>query len=331
MNNTHARAPSAYFFCSCSKKYAIDRTGGKLLIDTDEVLHRVLCLPDDALELADDAEMVSQVRKFIQDCSIQQDTEHIPRVLMDPVDRWLHDLMNLNIANGACDAMPLSCRRHHILLAGLDALDASAFMPPLLDWQMEAIELNTALSAAVKDMGNQLLLLRPAVFKNPFEHFETSVGATASNAPQQRASPSVKDSDAETASEDFWQPHNPWSSNPAKQPGPFSPSLKLGRGSDNADLQPQSLLRSARDSVQEEEAKAAGDAVFESVKKRVVISTRELIADKMRRMAPPQWLHPCISITGFIFKMCEFERQQNLRKEFLQSDVRLLLYTIYTR
>jgi len=23
---------------------------------------------------------------------------------MDPVDRWLEELMNLNIANGACDA-----------------------------------------------------------------------------------------------------------------------------------------------------------------------------------------------------------------------------------
>jgi hypothetical protein len=74
-------------------------------LDTDEVLHRVLCLPDDVPELDEDAEMVSQVRRFIQDCSEQQTAERLPRVLMDPVDRWLEDLMNLNIANGVCDAV----------------------------------------------------------------------------------------------------------------------------------------------------------------------------------------------------------------------------------
>ncbi len=89
-----------HFSRLCSKKYAVDRTGGNVQLNTDEVLHRVLCLPDDAPELDDDAEMVSQVRKFIQDCSEQHATERLPRVLMDPVDRWLEDLMNLNISNG---------------------------------------------------------------------------------------------------------------------------------------------------------------------------------------------------------------------------------------
>jgi hypothetical protein len=86
-------------------KRALDTTGGKLELDTDEVLYRVLCLPDDAPELDDDADMVSRVRLFIQDCSVEQAEERLPRVLMDPVDRWLEDLSTLNITNGVGDAM----------------------------------------------------------------------------------------------------------------------------------------------------------------------------------------------------------------------------------
>ena len=89
------------FYISCSKKYAIERTSGKIQLDTDEVLYRVLCLPDDLHELHDDEEMLSQVRVFIKECSAEQIAEQIPRVLMDPVDRWLGDLMTLNIADGA--------------------------------------------------------------------------------------------------------------------------------------------------------------------------------------------------------------------------------------
>jgi hypothetical protein len=203
-------------------------------------------------------------------------------------------------------------------------------MPPLLDWQVEAVELNAVLSAAIKDMGNQLLLLRPAVFKNPFESSSNIVGAKISNT--RHDDEWRKDSGTETASEDFWQPHNPWlSSKPLDKHSRVSPSLKLSHTGDAADVLPQSPLRSARESEGLAEAKAASDKVFECVKKRVVIATRELIAEKMRRMLPPQWLHPCITITGFVFKMCALERQQKLRKEFLQSDVRLLLYTIFTR
>jgi hypothetical protein len=291
----------------------------------------VLCLPDDAPELDDDAEMVSQVRKFIQDCSGQQAAERLPRVLMDPVDRWLEDLLNLNITNGAHDASPLSRGKSVTsLLAGLDSFNASSFMPPLLDWQIEAVDLNAALSAAIKDMGSQLLLLRPAVFKNPFENSQMSISVKASNARHDDAT--CKDADSETASEDFWQPYNPWSSSkPREQHRNLSPSLKLGHTGAAADVLPQAPLRSACECDPKADAKAANDKVFASVKKRVVIATRELIADKMRRMLPPQWLHPCILITGFVFKMCELERQERLRKEFLQSDIRLLLYTIYTR
>lgn len=85
--------------------HALDLTGGKLDLDIDEVLYRVLCLPDDAPELDDDADMVSRVRSFIQDCSLEQAVERLPRVLMDPVDRWLEDLTNLNITNGVGDAL----------------------------------------------------------------------------------------------------------------------------------------------------------------------------------------------------------------------------------
>jgi hypothetical protein len=87
----------------CSKKYAIERTSGKIQLDTDEVLYRVLCLPDDVQEQHDNVEVLSQVRIFIKECSTEQVAEHIPRVLMDPdtVHRWLGDLMTLNIADGA--------------------------------------------------------------------------------------------------------------------------------------------------------------------------------------------------------------------------------------
>lgn len=91
----------------CSKKYAIERTSGRIQLDTDEVLYRVLCLPDDEPELVDDEEVLSQVRVFIKECSAEHVAEQIPRVLMDPVDRWLGDLMTLNIANGEEDAVQI--------------------------------------------------------------------------------------------------------------------------------------------------------------------------------------------------------------------------------
>lgn len=81
-----------------SKTYAVDRTGGKVQLDTDEVLHRVLCLPDHAPELQDDADIVRQVSAFIKDCSQEHAHERQPRVLMDPVERWLQDLEELDIA-----------------------------------------------------------------------------------------------------------------------------------------------------------------------------------------------------------------------------------------
>jgi hypothetical protein len=203
-------------------------------------------------------------------------------------------------------------------------------MPPLLDWQMDAIDLNEAFSAAVKDMGNQLLLLRPAVFKNPFESHQTGVGGKVSNAHHDDVS--CKDASSGTDSEDFWQPHNPWSSSkPHGQHSSRSPSLKSGRTDDAAHVLSQTLLHTVGENGGEAEAKAASDKVFECVQKRVVIACRELIADQMRRMLPPRWLFPCIAITGFVFKMCQFGRQQKLQKEFLQSDIRLLLYTMYIR
>jgi hypothetical protein len=302
-------------------------------LDTDEVLYRVLCLPDDCPELDDDADMVSRVRLFIRDCASKQVAEQLPRVLMDPVERWLEDLMNLNIENGVCCAMRWMCWNNSVNpCTGLDAFNATSFMPPLLDWQMEAIDLNAALSAAIKDMGNQLLLLRPAVFRNPFESGQADFHV--------RIPDSRRDDDEcrsvhrhQTASEDFWQPRNPWS---APQNVTHSQST-VGDASVAADWSPRSLRKSARESegvpaaVAQADAQAATDKVFACVKKRVVIATRELIADKMRRMQPPQWLHPCVEITSFVFKMCEQEPQRKLRKEFLQSDVRLLLYAIYTR
>ncbi len=74
------------------------------------MLYRVLCLPDDVHELHDDEEMLSQVRVFIKECSTEQVAEHIPRVLMDPVDRWLGDLTTLNIADGEADAWQIVAR-----------------------------------------------------------------------------------------------------------------------------------------------------------------------------------------------------------------------------
>jgi hypothetical protein len=215
---------------------------------------------------------------------------------------------------------------------GLDAFNATSFIPPLLDWQMEAIDLNAALSAAIKDMGQQLLMLRPAVFRNPFESGQADF--------QVKIPDSRRDDDEcrsvhhhQTASEDFWQPRNPWS---AAQHVTHSQST-VGDASVAAERSPRSLRKSARESegvpaaVVQADAQAATDKVFSCVKKRVVTATRELIADKMRRKQPPQWLHPCVEITNFVFKMCEQEPQRKLRKEFLQSDVRLLLYAIYTR
>ena len=61
----------------------------------------------DLHELHDDEEMLSQVRVFIKECSTEQIAEQIPRVLMDPVDRWLGDLMTLNIADGAAVALQI--------------------------------------------------------------------------------------------------------------------------------------------------------------------------------------------------------------------------------
>ena len=203
-------------------------------------------------------------------------------------------------------------------------------MPPLLDWQLEFADMNAALSAAIKDMGNQLLLLRPAVFNNPFERSQTDAVAKSSPVHHRRASQT--DTRSESVSEDCWQPRNPWS-----EPSFVTPS-KLDRGCGDGVT---TALASPTWAAREFEQKAAGvagsaaqdasDKMFACVQKRVVIATRELIADKKRRMQPPQWLSPCVSITGFVFKMCELETQRKLRKEFLQSDVRLQLYTIYTR
>lgn len=217
------------------------------------------------------------------------------------------------------------------LLLGLDVFNATSFMPPLLDWQLEFADMNAALSAAVKDMGNQLLLLRPAVFKNPFELSQSDADRKSSPVHNRRASQT--DTCSETVSEDCWKPQNPWSE-------PFPPPSKLdgvrGDGVSTA-LAPPTQTQAARKfeqkfaEVPESAAQDASDKMFACVRKRVVIATRELIADKMRRMQPPQWLSPCVSITGFVFKMCQLESQRKLRKEFLQSDVRLHLYAIYTR
>jgi hypothetical protein len=202
-------------------------------------------------------------------------------------------------------------------------------MPPLLDWQLEFADMNAALSAAIKDMGNQLLLRRPAVFNNPFELSQSDADKKSSPAHHRRASQT--DTCSETVSEDCWQPRNPWS-----EPSPTPSKLDRGCG-DGVTPALASPTRAAREferkaaEVAGSEAQDASDKIFACVQKRVVIATRELIADKMRRMQPPQWLSPCVSITGFVFKMCELETQRKLRKEFLQSDVRLQLYTIYTR
>ncbi len=204
-------------------------------------------------------------------------------------------------------------------------------MPPLIDWQMEAVDLNAALSAAIKDMGNQLLLLRPAVFKNPFD--STRMGSEVKKSHlQNNDDQRRKVSSPQTATEDFWQPHNPWSAAQrdanahAKAHAARVTHISPRSGRDS----PHESERSAV-AVAEADVRAASDKVFASVQKRVVIATRELIAEKLRRMLPPQWLHPCVAISGFVFKMCELEPQRRLRKEFLQSDVRLLLYAIYTR
>ncbi len=216
-------------------------------------------------------------------------------------------------------------------LSGLDAFNATSFMPPLLDWQLEGVDLNAALSAAIKEMGDQLLLLRPAAFKNPFESTSASVGAKTTYLHQDAAECHTAPS-AQTASGDFWQPRNPWS---ATQYDPELPSTR-GHVARAAALSPRCLGDSAQNSERtaaagEDDAPVAGDKVFACVQKRVVIATRELVADKMRRLLPPQWLQPCVAITAFVFKMCELEPQRRLRKEFLQSDMRLLLYAVYTR
>ena len=286
----------------------------------------MVCLPDDVPELNDDADMVSQVRLFIKDCYVQQIAERPHPLLMDPVDRWLEDLMNLNIANGACDARHYS-NNFLNFGAGLDVFNATSFTPPLLDWQSEALDLNAALTDAIKNMGKQLLLLRPAMFQNPFEKTQSFGDAQPSQ--HEEAPRRTTDSNPE----DIWQPHNPWS---ALHYDPLSSPLKLGGGA--AIMLSRSPTKADRESEQaavaaaaEAEAQAASEKVFACVQKRVVIATRELIADKKRRMLPPQWLYACVSITSFVFKMCELEQQRQLRKEFLQSDVRLQLYTIYCR
>jgi hypothetical protein len=311
----------------------LDVTGGKLAIDTDEVLYRVLCLPDDACDLDDDADMASRVRLFIKDCSAKQSTDQLPRVLMDPVDRWLDDLMNVNITNGMRRRLRTPTSDSAVIqLSGLDVFNATSFMPPLIDWQMEAVDLNAALSAAIKEMGNQLLLLRPAVFKNPFDIARTG-GEVKKLHLQHNDDQRRKVSSPQTATEDFWQPQNPWSA--AQRDA--NPHAKPGHAARVAHISPRSVRNSPHESersvvaVAEADVRAASDKVFASVQKRVVIATRELIAEKLRRMLPPQWLHPCVAISGFVFKMCELEPQRRLRKEFLQSDVRLLLYAIYTR
>ena len=214
--------------------------------------------------------------------------------------------------------------------AGLDVFNANSFMPPLVDWQMEALDLNLALADAIKDMGKQLFLLRPAVFQNPFE--KTQAVGHAQPSVQQHKDASHRTAGSAPTSTDSWQPHNPWS---ASQYDPLSTPSNLGLGA--ANLSSRSPSQADRESEPaaaastEAEVQAESDKVFACVQKRVVIATRELIADKKRRMLPPQWLYACVSITSFVFKMCELEQQRQLRKEFLQSDVRLQLYTIYTR
>jgi hypothetical protein len=223
------------------------------------------------------------------------------------------------------------------LFSGLDGFNATSFLPPLLDWQLEFADMNDALSAAVKDLGRQLLLLRPAAFNNPFESSQKSDADAESTAlislNHRRASRTHSRSESVSQSEDCWQPRNPWS---ATQYHPSLPPSKLDRGDAVATAR-TSPTRAAHQSEQkvaevaDAGAQVAGDKMFACVQKRVVIATRELIADKMRRMQPPQWLSPCVSITAFVFKMCELETQRKLRKEFLQSDVRLQLYALYTR
>ncbi len=217
-------------------------------------------------------------------------------------------------------------------LPGLDAFNATSFMPPLLDWQLEAVDLNVALSVAIREMGDQLLLLRPAAFKNPFESNSTGAGVEAKYS-QHDADESHTTPSSQTSFENFWQPRNPWSAN---QNDPEPPSMR-GHGARAAAQSPRYLGGSAQKSesaaaaVAEVDAPAAGDKVFACVQKRVVIATRELIAEKMKRLLPPQWLQSCVAIAAFVFKMCELEPQRRLRKEFLQSDMRLLLYAVYTR
>jgi hypothetical protein len=203
-------------------------------------------------------------------------------------------------------------------------------VPPRLDWQLEATELKTALSSAITDMGNQLLLLRPAVFKNPFDDAQRgSNQKMSSDSEIQKKKASRKIPATESGSKDIWQPYNPWS---AAQDDSQSPSSKLVHAAVNESTPTHSpfLEEEAAAPVAQAESELASDKLLDSVHKRVVIATRELIAEKMRRLAPPQWLHPCISITGFMFRMCQLEEQQ-LRKDFFQSDIRLLLYTLYTR